>query len=233
MKKLNFKILIFFLIFFIYSCDYPTVMYNELVYENDFENNSSLKEIDGAAISFFNDSYVLGDFNNDGFTLHLEDVIDHDYVFISFDLYIHGNWDGNSNGFKENDQADFWIIELNPDMQNISEDYHIFRTTFSSSPCWPNYCLKQSYPDSYPEINNPKTGFFEENLPRKCDGFFGGSTTQYKIEKTFQSTGRSIIMRIHDMLYQPNAIDDFGNSQQKCDESWSVDNLKIRVVKYK
>ena len=24
---------------------------------------------------------------------------DHDYVFISFDLYIHGSWDGNLNGF--------------------------------------------------------------------------------------------------------------------------------------
>ena len=27
--------------------------------------------------------------------LFLEDVGDHDYVFISFDLYIRGSWDGN------------------------------------------------------------------------------------------------------------------------------------------
>ena len=50
-------------------------------------------------------SKLLGDFNNDGFTLHLENTGDHDYVFISFDLYIHGTWDGNFNGFSENDKA--------------------------------------------------------------------------------------------------------------------------------
>ena len=29
-----------------------------------------------------------------------------------------------------------------------------------------------------------------------------------------------------------NAIDNNGIPQQKCDESWSLDNLKIRVIKY-
>ena len=78
---------------------------NELIYENTFEDNI-LSKIDGGGISFFNNSNVLGDFNNDGFTLFLDDVGAHDYVFISFDLYVHGSWDGNLNGFPENDQAD-------------------------------------------------------------------------------------------------------------------------------
>ena len=34
-------------------------------------------------------------------SLFVEDIGDHDYVFISFDLYIHGSWDGNHNGFSE------------------------------------------------------------------------------------------------------------------------------------
>ena len=50
-------------------------------------------------VSFFNETNVLGDFNNDGFTLHIDDVGKHEYVFVSFDLYIHGSWDGNFNGF--------------------------------------------------------------------------------------------------------------------------------------
>ena len=33
------------------------------------------------------------------FTFHIDNIEDHDYVFISFDLYIHGSWDGNLNGF--------------------------------------------------------------------------------------------------------------------------------------
>ena len=53
---------------------------------------------------------------------------------VSFDLYIHGSWDGNFNGFKNNDKPDKWIIELKPEM----DDYLIFHlinftTTFSNS----------------------------------------------------------------------------------------------------
>ena len=100
MKKI--KYFIFLLI--INSCSYPEMIRNDLVYENDFEN-MNLREIDGGDFMSFNNTTVLGNFNNDGFTLFLEDVGDHEYVFISFDLYIHGSWDGNFNGFKENDMT--------------------------------------------------------------------------------------------------------------------------------
>ena len=96
---------IFILAFVIDSCSYPEMVRNELVYENDFEN-LNLKSIDGGDIMSFNNTNVLGDFNNDGFTLFLDDVGDHDYVFISFDLYIHGSWDGILMGFTENDKPD-------------------------------------------------------------------------------------------------------------------------------
>ena len=39
-----------------------------------------------------------------------------------------------------------------------------FVTTFSNSPCWPDYCLRQSYPENYPFENNPKTGSFKTDL---------------------------------------------------------------------
>ena len=39
-------------------------------------------------------------------------------------------------------------------------------------------------------------------------------------------------MRFYDELYQPNAIDKDGIVQSKCDESWSLDNLKVRVISY-
>ena len=55
----------------------------------------------------------------------------------------------------------------------------------------------------------------------------------YKIEKGFQSRGDAIVLRFYDELYQPNAIDKNGNPQEKCDESWSIDNIKIRVISYK
>ena len=228
MKKLLFFILI------INSCSYPEIVRDELVYENNFEDNN-LENIDGGGFSLFNDTTVLGNFNNDGFTLHLTDVGKHEYLFVSFDLYIHGSWDGNFNGFSENDKADKWIIEYSPDMDLYKNpDIDKFITTFSNSPCWPNYCLRQSYPESYPFDNNPKKGSFQTDLAEVCNNnFFGGPSTLYKIEKGFRSSGNAIVLRFFDELYQPNAIDKDGIPQEKCDESWSIDNLKVRVISYK
>ena len=207
---------------------------NELVYENTFEDKN-LDKIDGGNFMTFNETTVLGNFNNDGFTLFLDDIGDHDYVFVSFDLYIHGSWDGNFNGFKENDKADKWIMEFKPDMHLFKDpSADNFTTTFSNSPCFSNYCLRQSYPSIFPFENNPKTGSFKDNLPKLCpDSFFGGETTLYQLEKGFRSSGSNIVLRFYDELYQPNAIDEDGIPQQKCDESWSIDNLSIRVIKYK
>tara|TARA_B100001093_G_C26795049_1_gene1000727 strand:- start:987 stop:1676 length:690 start_codon:yes stop_codon:yes gene_type:complete len=225
---------LFIIMFIINSCSYPEIIRDELIYENDFENNI-LDKIDGGGISTFNNTTVLGDFNNDGFTLHLDDIGPHEYVFISFDLYIHGSWDGNLNGFKENDKPDKWIMEYKPEMDLFKNpDFDKFETTFSNSPCWPNYCLRQSYPENYPSDNNPKKGNFLADLAVKCNqNFFGGPTTLYKIEKGFRSSGDAIVVRFYDELYQPNAIDKDGITQQKCDESWSLDNLRVRVVNYK
>ena len=160
----NNLLLIFIVAFVINSCSYPEMVRDELIYDNDFENND-LSEIDGGGLSTFNNTTVLGDFNNDGFTLHLNNVGNHQYIFISFDLYIHGSWDGNFNGFHTNDKADKWIMEYKPDM-SLFKDTAVdkFVTTFSNSPCWPNYCLRQSYPENYPFENNPKTGAFKTDL---------------------------------------------------------------------
>ena len=61
------RFLILFL-FIINSCAYPKLSSDELVYENNFEDEN-LTEIDGATISLYNNTKVLGNYNNDGFTL--------------------------------------------------------------------------------------------------------------------------------------------------------------------
>lgn len=219
-----------------FSCSYPELVRNEIVYYNDFNNSSSSdSNVDGYSIINYNGELMLGNFNNDGFSLHVENVGKHDYITVSFDLYIHGSWDGNTNGFSENDKPDKWIVELLPEMELFNEfSINSFVTTFSNSTCFSNYCLKQSYPESFPFDNNPQVGAINTNLPEVCaNSFFGGKTTLYKIEKTFRSSGNNIILRFYDELYQPNAIDKNGTNQQKCDESWSLDNLKLRVIDYK
>jgi hypothetical protein len=226
------SILILFVLIFSFSCEYPKISTDEIIYNNDFEN-FDMSNIDGGSITNFNKSRVLGDFNNDGFLLHLEDISDHDYVFISFDLYIHGSWDGNSNGFKENDRSDKWTIKIDPDMEIYNNNNNVFTTTFSNSPCFSDYCLLQSFPQQFPYNNIPKTGNFVTDLPEICESsFFGGKTSLYKIEKSFKHSGNAVIFQFYDELFQPNAIDNKGTNQSKCDESWSIDNIRIRIVKY-
>ena len=71
-------------------------------------------------------------------------------------------------------------------------------------------------------------------LAKICkNSFFGGETTLYKIEKGFRHSGNAVVIRFYDELYQPNAIDKDGVVQTKCDESWSLDNLKVRIISYK
>ena len=216
-----------------FGCEYPSLVRNEIIYFNDFEDNN-LSEIDGGKINDFNNSSVLGFYNKDGFNLNLSKIGEHDYVVISFDLYIHGTWGGNKNGFEKDDQPDKWIMDLRPDMELYQNtDFIKFETTFSSSACFSNWCKRQSYPQSFPFENNPFSGASQIGLPRTCTGFWGGESVLYKIEKTFKHKGDALIIRFFDELYQPNAIDDFGISTEICDESWSMDNLKVRAISYK
>ena len=229
-KKISFIALIFSIII---SCESPQLSRNETIYSNDFELEN-LKEIDGGIINNFNNTKVIGFYNKDGFNLNLNDIGEHDYISISFDLYIHGTWDGNFNGFEENDKADKWIIEVRPDMDLYQNgDFDKFVTTFSNSPCFSNWCKRQSFPNSFPYENNPFSGATKINLPRTCEGFWGEKSALYKIEKIFKHKGNALIIRFYDELYQPNAIDSEGNSAEICDESWSLDNINIRAISYK
>ena len=76
-----YEIKILIIVLFINSCSYPEIIRDELVYDNDFETD--LLNIDGGGFKKFNNGTVLGDFNNDGFTIHLDNVGDHEYVFVS------------------------------------------------------------------------------------------------------------------------------------------------------
>jgi len=221
------------IIVIINSCSYPELILNEIVYFNNFEEEN-LDGISGGVISNYENNNVLGYYNKDGFNVNLNNIPEHDYVFISFDLYIHGSWDGNNNGFPTDDRPDLWIMELRPGMDLYkSSDSNTFKTTFSNTPCYSNWCRRQSFPQAYPFENNPTSGANKIHLPRTCKGYWGGPTSLYKIEKSFEHKGQGILLRIYDELFQPNAIDDQGFSAEMCDESWSIDNIEIRIVSYR
>jgi hypothetical protein len=112
MNSAHISIKIFLLVLItLFSCGKSDELQSiELFYNNDFESGD-LDAIDGAQLMTFNNTTVLGNYNNDGFELNLSNIGSHDYIYISFDLYIHDSWDGNFNNF-DPDQPDAWFIEL-------------------------------------------------------------------------------------------------------------------------
>ena len=219
------KTFLLVLITLFFCCKPDELTRNELVYNNDFESGN-LDAIDGAQLITFNNTTVLGNYNNDGFTLSLNDIGAHDLIYITFDLYIHDSWDGNFNGF-DPDQADAWFIELVSDFDtDPSNPSDLWETSFSNSVCNPVYCLRQSYPEDFPFENLPRKGS-SRLLPGLCSlESDENGTSLYTIEKGFEHTGNALLINFYDKLYQPNVAD------ERCDESWSLDNLKVRVITF-
>lgn len=187
------------------------------VYQNDFENNTE-PDITGGRIFSYNRTKVLGRYNNAGFKLNLNDLPDHDLVKITFDLYIHDSWDGNSTVGGGVGGPDIWELSV--------DGAEYISTTFSNLPC-PQTCSPQSYPRNYSNNNtNPRTGASQVDLPAVCTPLEeGGGTSVYKISKTVEHSKNALILECIDRLKQDNTAD------KLCDESWSVDNLTIDVIK--
>lgn len=191
------------------------------IYNNDFENGS-LSGITDGIISSFNDSKVLGNYNNGGFNLTINDLPPHDLIDISFDLYIHDSWEGTQQLSNNDNGPDIWQFKV--------DNKTFINTTFNNYECVPgNICPPQSYPADYPvNSNNPKTGASRTDLPGFCLwANTANGTTLYKIHKNISHSDKTVLIQCLDQLKQKYAAD------PKCDESWSVDNIKVKVISVK
>ncbi|QJD97547.1 hypothetical protein HH214_17540 [Mucilaginibacter robiniae] len=199
----------------LYSCKKDTKS-ETVVYTNNFESGN-LNNINGGVTETYNGTKVLGRYNNGQFTLSVPNLPKHDMVEISFDLYIHDNWDGNTLGIDGVDGPDIW--------QMLVDGNIYFNTTFSNLYCNPGvFCPPQSYPNNYPNNNhNPKIGSYQTGLPPACNATSYG-TTLYKIDKVISHSSSTVQLQCLDHLIQKNASD------PKCDESWSVDNIQIKAI---
>lgn len=187
------------------------------VYHNDFESGD-LSKITSGTIEVYNGSHVLGRYNKGGFIVNLSNLPKHDAIKISFDLYIHDSWDGNATYADGGFGPDFWKM--------LVDGQTVINTTFSNYNCPAGlFCQPQSYPQNYPSTNNSKEGAYRTDLPAVCTQQTDfKATSQYKIQKTITHSGSSFKLECMDQL-----IDKF-DQDQKCSESWSVDNLVIKAV---
>jgi len=168
-------------------------------YFQDFENTIGNEWSDTNRFSF-NSTKVLGPYGNQTANLNLNSLPAHDSVEISFDLYIHDTWDGNSvaNG------PDIWILKVNNDT--------LINATFTNNPG-----QVQSFPQNVPASNPLKTGALITNLPVLCSSWVGSS--MYKISKKIPNNSNSL-----------NISFKGGADQNACDESWSIDNVKVKLL---
>jgi len=205
--------LIFVLIMVLTSCQ-EEFMDEIVIYSNDFSTMDSKNIQSTAGFEEYNDQVVLGFFNNESFTLKLNELPDHNAVRINIDLFIHDSWDGNSQG---PGGPDVWKMLVDNEL--------VVNTTFSNSPCESAFCLYQSFPENIFRQFDPKTGATIKDLPGLCQyNGVQGWTSKYRISHLVNHKNRSLEIKCLDELVQTNALN------PKCDESWSVGKIQISVL---
>lgn len=218
-KRVSHLVIILVITIFNNGC-FKDLPKKNIVYQNDFETNrdstiqvyNSAGLVDTLTITQFGGNRVFGRFNNNFLYLKLRDLPAHNILKITFDLYIHDQWDGDyiAPGYS---LPDAWVMNL--------DNSPLYLTTFS------NGVYRQSYPANYTAggfQNPPKADAWETAFPGACSLQTSDTgTTLYKIEKTTGHVSDSLVITMNDVLQPP------GNF---CLKSWSIDNLVITASKY-
>jgi hypothetical protein len=213
-KQVKLTYLLFAILFT--SC-IKEVVVNVPKVENVYSNNFELYEQKGFKVQGFinrvfqpfpdisivdyNNTKVLGNFNNSRINLKLDSLPLHNALNIQFDLYINDNWNN-----------DMWKMEF--------DNREVLVTGFS------NNALKlQAYPDWIDiglQPNPAGSNAFDRDLKGACR-FYNiiGGTKLYKIERTIIHSDSTFIF----------SASDAGNFLGlNCERSWSIDNFKVNII---
>ena len=193
-----------------------------IIYRNDFEGSNLSGIIDGK-IGEYNGSKVIGRYSQSGFLLKLNSLPKHNIVQISFDLYIHDTWDGNA---VKPEGPDIWIMNI--------DGWSAVYSTFANGLC--TNC-SQAFPELQPTQvnggfvffnNKPNSNAIKTDLPGACKlKDSKGGTSMYKILRTFEHTESTLDIGCYAQLEDPDT------ANKNCNESWSVDNMMVKVIEFK
>lgn len=224
MNRLRLFILSITSILFFTSCETEKQIIEQPFYFYDFETD--YRNIDSVYISVFEDSRVIGPFNNDGFSFKFDNLPEHEFIRLKFDLFIHDSWEGNTNNTQaDTPDHDAWVIELDPHRRSNPADHVIFETTFSNGLCVPGWCYGQSYPNQYPFHNEARVETSRNTFGRCLWQSSPIGSSVYKIDKVFPHTKADFLFVLYDKLKQDGAP-----LNPLCEESWSLDNLEILLL---
>ena len=197
----------------LYSCTKSLTRINT-VYFNDFENfNLNTIEVSGwlnglfgpvsdIRITDYNGNKVLGRFNNARINLKLNNLPTHQALRVEFDLYLHDKWKNT-----------LWKMSF--------DGFDQLLTGFSN-----DSMVKQAYPNwlgnSMP-LSPAGADAFNTNLPGLCSLISSSrGTSMYKIVRSIAHSNK---------IFQLACSDAGGIHNDTCTRSWSMDNLKISVLK--
>lgn len=173
-------------------------------YTQDFQVGSFTPFWTTNANITYNGTKVLGPFASETISLNLLSLPAHDSVEVTFDLYIHDTWEGNCG-------------IVGPDLFTFRNGTtNLMSNTFSN---------RASCTQSYPVNGSAaRTGAAAIGLPKRCAPITT-STTKYTITKKFRHLTSNL-----DLSWIGNLTDTVDNSS-KCDESWTLDNVTIKLRK--
>jgi|JI6StandDraft_1071083.scaffolds.fasta_scaffold36396_3 hypothetical protein len=193
-----------------------------VIYKNDFEGGNLSRIIDGK-IEDYNGSKVIGRYSQNGFLLKLDSLPVHNMVQISFDLYIHDTWDGNT---VKPEGPDIWIMNI--------DGWSAVYSTFANGLC--TNCM-QAFPVEQPSQlnggfvffnNKPNSNAIKTDLPGACKlKDSKGGTSRYRILRTIEHTQSTLDIGCFAQLEDPDT------ANKNCNESWSVDNMMIKVIEFR
>jgi hypothetical protein len=158
--------------------------------------------VDNLRIQEYNGTSVLGKFNNNLIGLTLDNLPQHTAIRVELDLYLHNNW-----------KNDIWKISFD------GRDYIL--TGFSNDPA-----IKQSYPNWYgngSSLSPAGSNAENTNLPGVCTlTNVSNGTSLYKF---------SVLVDHNINKLSLECSDSGGSANDTCYRSWSIDNLKVSVLR--
>ncbi|MCO6359510.1 hypothetical protein [Roseivirga pacifica] len=212
-----------FLLLFCLGCSKNSVD-EQVIFWDDFEQTNS-PEV-GSDVGYytfhnaderyieFNGSRNLGQFERGGITLNLGGIPEHDYLRISFDLYIHDKWEGNG---ERGNGEDVFIMNI--------DGATLYFSSIINTKCQTQECEGvQSFPDIIKTTTNPENAEVKNaSLPGLCHykGEIGGSKL-IQIARKYPHATSDLKLRI--------AADIKDAGPDLCYKSWSIDNLKVTSV---
>jgi uncharacterized repeat protein (TIGR01451 family) len=195
---------------------------DQTIFEEDFDDDpgSGWTDTGGGEVTTSttpSGRNFLGEFNNQEIMLELNELPQHNYVEVSFDLYILRSWDGGRERFTQSALLGPQLPPvIGPDIWEFAVDEEtLLSASFAN---WGEHT--QSYPKNFGQGSFPaRTGAVEFGSLGYTYEHHTNQDAVYRLSFTTAHTGETLRLYFRDLGLQPIE-----------DESWGLANLRVKVL---